>query len=144
MDWSSDYIQSMFGQIIGDPTYRLEYIWVEENGICCRNTVSKDSRRNGAICLKTFQELLVGNSPTLRLSKAASYMLCADVIPLGPGSVPNYGCICFTLKPIKLREPYQFSNMTITTIYWHIAGQLVRPTALVEPNAFYQRLCLVM
>ena len=78
MDWSSDHIQSMFGRIIGDPTHRLECIWVAENGSCCRNTVSKDSRRNGAICLKTFQELLAGDSPTLRLSKAASYMLCAE------------------------------------------------------------------
>ncbi|KAJ6022347.1 uncharacterized protein N7446_014147 [Penicillium canescens] len=71
MDWSSEYLQSILGQIIGDPTHRLGCRWVEDNGVCCNNPVSKDSRRNGAICLKMFQDLPTGHPPKTRLAEAA-------------------------------------------------------------------------
>jgi hypothetical protein len=78
MDWSSDCLQSILGQIIGDPTHRLGCRWVDDNGVCCQNPVSKDSRINGAICLKMFQDLPTGHPPKTRLSEAARYMLCPE------------------------------------------------------------------
>jgi hypothetical protein len=78
MQWASGNLQSILGRIIGDPTHRLECQWVEDNGVRCQNFVSKDSRQNGAICLKMFQDLPTGHSPAMRLLKAASYMLCTE------------------------------------------------------------------
>lgn len=78
MNWSSDYLQSILGQIIGDPTHHLGCRWVEDNGVRCQNSVSKNSRIDGAICLKMFQDIPTGHSPRMRLSEAARYMLCAE------------------------------------------------------------------
>lgn len=78
MDWSSDYLQSILGQILGDPTHHIECRWAEDNGVRCQNPVSKDSRIDGAICLKMLQDLPTGHSPAMGLSKAARYMLCAE------------------------------------------------------------------
>jgi hypothetical protein len=73
----SEPLQSLFGRVIGDPIHRLECIWVKD-GARCWNAVSKSSRINGALCLRMFQEFPVSHSHELRLSMAASYMLCAE------------------------------------------------------------------
>jgi hypothetical protein len=78
MHWGSDDLQSILGQIIGDPTHHLECRWIGDNGARCQNPVTKDSRKDGAICLKMFQDLPTGLSPAMRLSKAARYMLCTE------------------------------------------------------------------
>lgn len=78
MHWSSDNLESLLGQIIGDPTHHLKCRWAEDNGVRCQNLVSKDSRIDGAICLKMFQDLPTGHSPAMGLSKAARYLLCAE------------------------------------------------------------------
>ncbi|CAG8284740.1 unnamed protein product [Penicillium salamii] len=74
----SEPLQSLFGRVIGDPTHRLECIWVKDDGAHCRNTVPKISRINGALCLGMFHEFPVSHSHEMRLSMAASYMLCAE------------------------------------------------------------------
>ncbi|CAP91119.1 hypothetical protein PCH_Pc13g00500 [Penicillium rubens Wisconsin 54-1255] len=103
MHWSSDNLESLLGQIIGDPTHHLKCRWAEDNGVRCQNLVSKDSRIDGAICLKMFQDLPTGHSPAMGLSKAA--------------------------RPVKQRKLLKLSKMgTISLFYRHTAGRLACPT----------------
>ncbi|CDM36518.1 hypothetical protein PROQFM164_S05g000351 [Penicillium roqueforti FM164] len=115
MHWSSGNLQSLLGQIIGDPTHHLKCRWAEDNGVPCQNLVSKDSRIDGAICLKMFQDLPTGHSPAMGLSKAAS--------------APKDGWTGYTPRPVKQRKLLKLSKMgTISLFYRHTAGRLACPT----------------
>lgn len=66
------------GQVISDSLHREECIWTEGNGKQCRNTVSKASRMEGALCFQTFQDLSLNFSTTQKLAFVGKFLLCSE------------------------------------------------------------------
>lgn len=78
MDWEIPQLQDLFGRVIGDALNRTQCVWEKADGTQCQKSVTKESRKNGAICLKMVQDFPAHYPPERMIAQAAKYMLCTE------------------------------------------------------------------